>query len=192
MPRNSIIRVGLALLLGVGLFIGWRWKDQQDFINSSKVYEDTTNGFTFRYPVTWDFIAQDNDLAIRNEKFTVGVSVVGEPSTAVGVIVRAHSTQEVIDERQLLEDIQQQLTTQFTDYQLLKSKTKRFDTYTVLDIEYTQKHADTSYVHQRQRIFVTDKNVYIISGSSLLVNYPQRKKDLKHILDSFTLLESPR
>ena len=99
--RNSIILVCLVLLLGVVLFVGWRWQDQRDFINNSEVYEDATNGFTFRYPVTWDFIAQDNDLAIRNEKFTVGVSVVGEPSTAVGVIVRARSTQEVIDQRQI-------------------------------------------------------------------------------------------
>lgn len=185
--NSGIVIVGVVLGVSVTLFFGLGWKDQQDFLKQSQLYEDTANGFTFRFPNTWDVIAKDTDLVVRNEQFTVGVNLVGEPSTAVGVIVQEHSTQDAVDSEQLLTDIQQQLTAELTDFTLLKSKTKNYSTYSVLDIEYTHKQAAKTFVQQRQRIFVTDKNNYIISGTSLLVNYPQRKKDINHILDSFTL-----
>lgn len=184
----SIIFVAVCIL-AFGTYKGYTYYTTQQFIKHSQYYEDTEHNFSFRFPKTWEFISKDADLASRNQQFLVGVNLVGEPSTAVGVIVQQRSNQDAIDNEQLLRDIEQRLTTQFTDFQLIKSTTKSKNDIAMLDIEYTKKHVDKAYVHQRQRIMVTPEQVYIVSGSSLVANYPQQQNDIHHILDSFQLLE---
>lgn len=176
-------------VLAVGAYQGYMYYTTQQFINNSQYYEDADNNFSFRFPKTWESISKDADLASRNQQFLVGVNMVGEPSTAVGVIVQQRSNQDAMDSKQFVQDIEQHLTTQFTDFQLIKSTTKSKNDMLTFDLEYTKKHVNKAYVHQRQRIIVTHKKVYIVSGSSLVVNYPQRKNDIHHIIDSFHILE---
>lgn len=179
----------IASLIGGGIFTGLRWKGQRDFVQASTVYEDTANGFTFRYPVTWDVISKDTDLAYRNEKFVVGVQVVGESNTAVGVLVQPRSVHNIPKPDDLLKEITQEFSAQLTDFKVIQSKAKQYDTYVTVDVRYTHKHRNAAYVQQRQRFLVTKDTMYIVSGTALLVNYPQRQRDINHTMDSFTIVE---
>lgn len=194
MKKFQVLRIGIfvvviGLIITAGTIAGLQWKEQREFIKNSQLYEDTTHGFAMRYPSTWDLISEQ-DLDYRNEQFVVGVHVVSESSTAVGVIVQDRTTQENLDDQAVLESIEKKLSETYTSFKKSSSKKVEHAGYQELDIDYTYKRSNKIQVHQRQRIFITPQKIYYISGSVLVVNYSQRQQDLQHIMDSFVLLEA--
>lgn len=191
--KFQVLRIGIFVaaigLITLGTFTGLQWKEQRDFIKNSQLYEDATHGFRLRYPSTWDLIPE-TDLDYRNEQFVVGVYIISEPSTAVGVIVKEKAAQDVVDDAELLQDIEENFSAKYTDFKKISSKKIDHNSYQELDLGFTYQRSDKVSVRQRQRIFITQEKIYFISGSILLVNYPQRQEDLEHIIESFQIMES--
>ncbi len=192
MKKIQVLRIGIFVaaigLITAGAIAGLQWKEQHDFIKDSALYEDTTHGFTLRYPNTWVLLSE-KDLAYRNEQFVFGVNITSEPSTAVGVIVKDRANQESLDATSIMDSIEKKLSATYTDFKKISSKKVRHDAYQEFDIEYTYKRSEKVLVHQRQRIFITTAKIFIISGSALVVDYSHRQKDIRHILKSFQLAE---
>ncbi|MBI4426518.1 MAG: DcrB-related protein [Candidatus Kerfeldbacteria bacterium] len=139
-----------------------------------------------RYPNTWVLMSKQ-DLGNRNEQFVVGVNIAPEPSTAVGVIVKDTTNQESLDTTSIMDRIEKNFSETYTDFKKISSKKVNHDAYQELAVDYTYKRSEKVLVHQRQRIFITTAKIYIMSGSALAVNYPQRQRNIRHILESFQL-----
>ncbi len=192
MKKIQVLRIGIFVaaigLITIGAIAGLQWKERHDFIKNSALYEDTTHGFTMRYPNTWVLLSQ-KDLEYRNEQFVVGVNIVSEPSTAAGVIVKDRTNQESLDTASIMDSIEKNFSATYTDFKKISSKKVRHDAYQEFDIEYTYKRSERVRVHQQQRVVITITKIYFLSGSALVVDYPQRQKDIRHILASFQLAE---
>lgn len=177
--------VGGGLLLA-GFFIGWPYLTTRQFEQSSSWYEDREQGFSFRYPKTWELIPKQ-DLEYRNEKFVVGVYTPTVPSTAVGVIVEPRREGAVYESRSLARDIEATLSATLTDFTMLKRRPIKRNGIVGTEIQYTFKHSSKNLVRQQQRVLVGKERIYYLSGTTLAKNFGTYQKEFKQIFRSLTV-----